>query len=189
MHTHMHRSRWDCWLHHHLWLIINTELKWADRRFDNVTSQRWRDAVPVWKPAPRQSASYFSACFFQWKYYFFLRWDLMLWPYAGSCREDNRPQCADRPRLPPPSHPFPSNSLPYRATNRPLWEPSTAPTTRAVLKHPPTSIPARDTFRSNPPHTAPLCALNLPPKTGFPCCLAEAWCAELDCLIYYTTYW
>lgn len=21
--------------------------KWADRQFDNVTSQRWRDAVPV----------------------------------------------------------------------------------------------------------------------------------------------
>lgn len=128
------------------------------------------------KPAPRQSARYFSSLLFQWKSIFFLlQRVLMLWPYAGGCREDNRPQCADRPRLPPLSPPSPANSLPYRATNQPLSEPSTAPTTRAGLKHPPpTSIPTRDTFRSHPPHTAPLCALNPPPKTCFPRCLAEA---------------
>lgn len=90
------------------------------------------------KPAPRQSARYFSSLLFQWKSIFFLlQRVLMLWPYAGGCREDNRPQCADRPRLPPLSPPSPANSLPYRATNQPLSEPSTAPTTRAGLKHPP----------------------------------------------------
>lgn len=117
----------------------------------------------------------FPACFFSGSLFFFLRWVLMLWPYAGGCREDNRPQCADRPRLPPLSPPFPSNSLPYRATNWPLWESSTAPTTRAGLNPPPKSIPAWDTFCSHPPHTAPLCALDLPPKNLFPSVSGWGW--------------
>lgn len=131
--------------------------------FYNVTSQRRCDALSVWKTYFQTECEVlFQPVFSVEVYFFFLWWVLMLWPYAGGCWEDNRPQCADGPRLPPLSPPFPSNSLPYRATNPPLWDPSTAPTTRAGLKHPP-PIPARDTFRSHPPHTAPLCALNPPP--------------------------
>lgn len=131
----------------------------------------------------------FPACFFSGSLFFFLFCVLMLWPYAGGCWEDNRPQCADRPCLPPLSPPFPSISLPYRATNQPLWEPSTALTARAGLKHPPNSIPARDTFRSHPPHTARLCALTLPPKPVSFAVWLKLGFAELHCLIHYTTYW
>lgn len=111
--------------------------KWADRHFTTSPVKGGVTHFQSERPASRQSARYFSSRFFQWKSIFFLRWVLMLWPYAGGCWEDNRPQCADRTRLPPLAPPFPPTPLPSRATNRPLWEPSTAPTSRAALKHPP----------------------------------------------------
>lgn len=86
------------------------------------------------------------------------------------------------PSLPP----FPSNSLPYRATNWPLWEPSTAPSTwtglEPLLPQPP-FLPKTPSAHIH--LTLPLSVLTTyPPKTCFPCCLAIPWHAGLDCLIY-----
>lgn len=103
-------------------------------------------------------------------------------------------QCARRdPGLcpPPPFPPAPSEG----ATSWALWEQADC-TGELASTRTPTHCSARDTFRSHPPHTALLCAPNLPhhpkgrkKKNCFPDCLAEAWWAECDYLIYYTTYW
>jgi len=110
--------------------------KWADISQTHQFKVAWR-TFSLTNLLP-DSLRYFSSLFF----FFFLSgsqffwWALMLWPYAESCNEDNRPQCADRPRLPPLSPSFPSISLPSRATDRLLWEPSTALMTRAGSKPP-----------------------------------------------------
>lgn len=147
----------------------------------------WRTSESE-KPAPRRSVRYFSSLFFFCSGRLFW-WILMLWPYAEGYTTDlsvqTYPVCL--PFLPHPPPP----TLCSTVTNRLLWDPSSAPTILVGLKHPPTPDQDSylDTFYSHRPHTAPLCALNLPPPHRFPRCLAEALCAGLDYLIYYTTYW
>lgn len=166
MHTHAHsRSRWGLVnqslpLVHHKYSLLNELTDISQCHQSKVV---WRTFESE-KPAPRQSVRYFSSLFF------FLQQVLMLWPYAGGCRADNRPQCADRPRLPTLTPPFPSNSLPYRATNWPLWEPSTAPSTRTGLEPLRPQPPFLPKTPSAHIHlTLPLSVLTTyPPKTCFP---------------------
>lgn len=79
--------------------------------------------------------------------------------------------------------PFPCSSLPCRATNQPLWEPSTAPTSRAWLEPPlppPPSIPAqRHLPFTSTSHCPSLCSQPTPQK---PVSLA-VWlqCSAQDC--------
>lgn len=88
---------------------------------------------------------------------------LMLWPYAGGGRVDNRAQCCRRrpsasaalsPRLPL------QLSLPMQG-HRPASVRATGCTGVPGRAGPPCFYP--NTFRSHPPHTAPLCAPNLRP--------------------------
>lgn len=190
-HTYAHgRGRWQLvnqssLLVHLKYMVLNELTDISQCHQSKVV---WR-TLESEKPAPRQSVRYFSSqffFFFQCKSIFFLQWFLMLWPYAGGSWADNRPQCADRPSLPTLYPPFPSNSLPYRATNQPLWEPSTAPTTRSGLDPPPTSSPRHLPLTSTS-HCPSLCSQSTPQKT-----VSFAVWLKLgvqDCLIYYTTYW
>lgn len=147
--------------------------------------------IRVWKTCSQTRGTFPASFFFQWKSIFFLQWVLMLWPYAGGCRADNRPQCADRPRLPTLSPPFPLQLSPLQGhkpasvraincTNDTVWARTPTPQPPFLPKTPSAHIHL----------TLPLSVLSTyPPKTCFPHCLAEAWCAGLGCLIYYTTYW
>lgn len=125
----------------------------------------WRTSESE-KPAPRQSVRYFSSLFLCSGRLFFW-WILMLWPYAEVYTTDLSVQTypVSLPFLP---HPPPT--LRSTVTNRLLWDPSSAPTILVGLKHPPTPDQDSylDTFYSHRPHTAPLCALNLPPPPLFP---------------------
>lgn len=92
-------------------------------------------------PAPRQSATYFSSLFFNGSLFLFsffllhsspnalaICWRLPRGQQTSVCRQTPSASLLSPLSLPSLSH--------YRATDRPLWEPSTALTTGAGLKHP-----------------------------------------------------
>lgn len=105
----------------------------------------------------------------------------MLWPYAGGCREDNRPQCADRPRLPPP---LPLSLSPVGPQTSFCKSHQLQLTARAGPKPP---FLLRHLPLTSTSHCPSLCSQPTP-KTCFPRCLAEAWFVQLHCLIPETSY-
>lgn len=123
------------------------------------------------KPAHRQSARYFSSqFFFSVEVYFFssvssnalaICWRLPSGQQTSVCRQTPSayPLSPLSPSTLSPIGPQTGLCESHQLHQRPGL---------GSNPHPPTSIPAQDTFRSHPPHTAPLCPLNLPPKNLLP---------------------
>lgn len=98
----------------------------------------------------------------------------MLWPYAGGWLRGQQSSVC-RQTLPPLSlsFPFPSIALLCGATNLPLWEPSTALTTRVGLGcPPPPKHPHLHSRQRHPPfrstsHCVFLCSHSTPRAVSF----------------------